>query len=148
MKSKIAKSPLLSLCMIAKDEASILKSAVDSVKDIVDEIIIVDTGSNDNTKEVAKSFTPRVFDYDWNDDFSDARNFCMKRASGQWILFLDADETISKKDHKKILEFINSKKANAFYLLQRTYTKDPLTPYITSLKNDTKDSKSCFGRKG
>ena len=71
----------LSLCMIVKDEEDVLGRCIDSVKSIVDEIIIVDTGSVDATKDIAKSYTDKVYDFKWIDDFSAARNFSFSKAT-------------------------------------------------------------------
>src|SRR4051794_40673333 len=82
----------LSLCMIVKNESKHLANCLESVEGVVDEIIIVDTGSTDDTVEIAKSYGAKVYHYEWNDNFSDARNESIKYATGDWILVLDADE--------------------------------------------------------
>lgn len=84
--------------MIVKNEAINLKKAIESVNLIVDEKIIVDTGSNDGTPEIAKSLDADVFHFKWNDNFSEARNFSIKQATKEWILILDGDESISYYD--------------------------------------------------
>lgn len=94
----------ISLCMIVKNEEKDLERCLNSVKNIVDEIIIVDTGSNDKTKEIAMRYSAKVFDYKWNDNFSDARNYGIRQATKDWILWMDADEELrcsSKKGLKK-----------------------------------------------
>ncbi len=65
----------ISLCMIVKNEKNVLSRCLDSIKNAVDEIIIVDTGSTDTTKEIAEKYTDKIFDFKWIDDFSTARNF-------------------------------------------------------------------------
>lgn len=85
----------ISLCMIARDEEEALPRALNSVAGLADEIIVVDTGSTDSTKEQAEKFGAKVFDYPWDDDFSAARNFAMEKATGDYIFFLDADERLS-----------------------------------------------------
>lgn len=114
----------ISLCMIVKDEENYLEECIMSVKNIVDEIIIVDTGSKDKTKEIAKKFTDKIYDFIWDDDFSVARNFSISKATGKYILILDADEKIAKRDIEKIKEYIEkNKEIDAFYFIQRNYTK-------------------------
>ena len=88
----------VSLCMIVKDEEKYLARCLQSAKTIVDEMIVVDTGSSDRTKELATIFGAKVFDFAWENDFSSARNYSLSKASGDWILVLDADEMISEKD--------------------------------------------------
>jgi Glycosyl transferase family 2./Tetratricopeptide repeat. len=94
----------LSLCLITKDEEKNIARCINSVKDIVDEIVVVDTGSKDKTVEIAKSFGEKVkvINAKWEDDFSKARNIAIENASSDWILFLDADEEIKKEDAEKI----------------------------------------------
>lgn len=94
----------ISLCMIVKDEEEVLARCLDSVKEIADEIIIVDTGSKDNTKKIAKQYTDFVFDFEWIDDFAAARNFSFSKATMQYCLWLDADDMILEEDKEKFLE--------------------------------------------
>jgi glycosyltransferase involved in cell wall biosynthesis len=72
--------PFMSLCMIVKNEEKVLRRCLDPVKGIVDEIIIVDTGSTDNTKEIAKDYTDKIFEFKWNNNFSEARNYAASKA--------------------------------------------------------------------
>ncbi len=85
----------LSLCTIVKDEAETLPACLDSVKDVVDEIVVLDTGSTDNTIEVARDRGATVHTYTWNNDFAAARNEALKHVSGDWVLVLDADERLN-----------------------------------------------------
>lgn len=84
----------LTLCTIVKNEEATLSRTLDSVKGVVDEIVVVDTGSGDRTREIARGFGARVYDFEWCDDFAAARNECLKHAQGDWILVLDADEVL------------------------------------------------------
>lgn len=94
----------ISLCMIVKNEEETLRRCLDTAKDIVDEINIVDTGSSDNTKEIAREYTDRVFDFEWIDDFAAARNESFKHATKDYILYLDADDVILEEDRVKLLK--------------------------------------------
>ena len=85
----------LSLCLIARDEAHFLPACLESVKDVVDEIIVVDTGSVDDTSRIAQNYGARVVFHEWQDDFSKARNAALPFATGDWILILDADEQLA-----------------------------------------------------
>jgi len=100
----------LSLVMIVKNESEKLKRCLDSVKDLVDEMIIVDTGSEDATKEIAQSYGAKIFDYIWVQDFAKARNFALQHSTGKWNLVLDADEYLNKNECEKIKEFIKGPK--------------------------------------
>jgi glycosyltransferase involved in cell wall biosynthesis len=84
----------ISVCLIVKNEESCLKECLQSVIAFADEIIIVDTGSNDATLAIAQEFTTQVFSYIWNDDFAAARNYALHHATGDWIVSIDADEII------------------------------------------------------
>lgn len=98
----------LSLCMIVKDEEECIGRCLSSVKDVVDEIIIVDTGSSDRTVDICKSFGAKVLSFPWNGSFSDARNYGIERATGDWILWLDADEEIEASDAYKLRDILYS----------------------------------------
>ncbi len=93
-----------SLCMIVKNEEAVLKRCLDSIADIMDEIIIIDTGSTDKTKEIAKQYTEHVYDYVWIDDFADARNFSFSKASMDYIYVADADEVIDEENKRRFLQ--------------------------------------------
>lgn len=92
--------------MIVKNEESCLERCLESVQGIVDEIIIVDTGSSDKTKDIAKRYTDKVFDFKWIEDFSAARNFAIEFASSEYILQLDADEILCFPQ-KELLQQLN-----------------------------------------
>ena len=98
---------MLSLCMIVKNEEKTLNQCLKVVKDYVDEIIIVDTGSHDKTKEISLKYTDKVFDFEWCNDFAKARNFSISKASNDWILILDADEIIENIDLNTVKQFCN-----------------------------------------
>lgn len=93
----------LSLCMIVKDEESVLARCLDSVKDCVDEIVIADTGSADRTKEIARRYTKHIYDFPWRDDFAAARNFALSKTSGDYWLWLDADDCLSPEHAEKLV---------------------------------------------
>lgn len=92
----------ISLCMIVKNEASHIGNCLESVKDFVDEIIIIDTGSTDQTTEICEQFSATIYQYEWGDDFSAARNFGLQLCQKDWILWLDADETIDSNAKETI----------------------------------------------
>ena len=115
----------LSLCMIVKNESTNLDNCLKSVCTFVDEIIIVDTGSADNTVEIAKKYTNKIYDFKWIDDFSAARNFSLDQASSDWILVLDADECLAERDIKFIKNELIYESDDAFELVKRSYANDP-----------------------
>lgn len=93
----------ISLCMIVRNEEDSLGRCLSSVQEAVDEIIIVDTGSTDRTKEIAASFGAVIYDFEWIDDFAAARNYAFEQATQTFILWLDADDVIEKADLKRLL---------------------------------------------
>jgi glycosyltransferase involved in cell wall biosynthesis len=115
----------VSLCMIVKDEQAHLARCLHSVAPVVDEIVIVDTGSTDRTRDIATAFGARVADVPWTDDFSAARNAALELARCEWILVLDADEVISVQDHDRLRQTIRAatKSPAAFRMRTRNYTR-------------------------
>lgn len=93
----------ISLCMIVKNEEETLERCLSSVRQIVDEMIIVDTGSTDRTKEIAEAFQCKIYDFTWIDDFAAARNYAFSQATQEYILWLDADDEILEQDQQKFL---------------------------------------------
>ncbi len=93
----------LSLCMIVRDEAARLGACLESVRAAADEIVILDTGSTDGTKEIARRYTERVYDYAWQDDFAAARNASFALATRPFILWLDADDVIDPGEMSKLI---------------------------------------------
>ena len=90
----------ISLCMIVKNEEQVLARCLDSVADLVDEMIIVDTGSSDATKEIASRYTDQVYDFAWQDDFAAARNFSFSKATKDYIYVPDADEVLDEENRE------------------------------------------------
>ncbi|MDR1812532.1 MAG: glycosyltransferase [Candidatus Fibromonas sp.] len=95
--NKNDKRPLLSLCMIVKDEEKNIGECLKSAQGLADEIIITDTGSTDKTVEIAQSYGARIEHIAWNKDFSEARNYSFSKATSRWIIWLDADDRLPKK---------------------------------------------------
>lgn len=127
MKTKTA---TISACMIVKNEEKFLGECLTSINNLVDEIIVVDTGSTDATKDIAKKAGKKVklFDFIWNNNFADARNFSISKATGDWILWIDADETIAEKDHEIIKKIVAEEQFPIVVLEQRHYTNDTKNP--------------------
>lgn len=98
----------ISLSMIVKNEEKTLERCLRSIKGIADEIIIIDTGSEDSTKEIARTFTSQVFDFEWIDDFSAARNYSFAQATMDYVLWLDADDILLAEERTKLLELKNT----------------------------------------
>lgn len=91
-----------SCCMIVKNEELVLERCLNSIIDLMDEIIIVDTGSTDKTKEIASKFTDKIYDFDWDDDFAAARNFSFEKATKDYIYVADADEYLDAANHEQL----------------------------------------------
>lgn len=93
----------ISVCLIVKNEEHILSRCLKCLQKIADEIVIVDTGSSDNTKKVAEGFTKNIYNFKWIDDFSAARNFAISKATKEYIYMADADEIIDEENQKKFM---------------------------------------------
>jgi glycosyltransferase involved in cell wall biosynthesis/tetratricopeptide (TPR) repeat protein/predicted O-methyltransferase YrrM len=92
----------ISLCLIVKNEEHNLPTCLESVADLVDEVVVVDTGSADATKEVARRYRARVFDFPWVDSFATARNESLRHATGDWVLWMDADDRLDDVNREKL----------------------------------------------
>jgi glycosyltransferase involved in cell wall biosynthesis len=96
---------MLSICLIVRDEAEVLARCLGGVAPVCDEIIVVDTGSRDDTKRIAARFTDKIFDYPWHDNFAAARNFAFSKASGDALMYLDADDVVLPEEAAKLLAY-------------------------------------------
>lgn len=114
----------VSLCMIVKNEEGCLARCLASLKPVVHEIIVIDTGSTDRTVDIARIFGAKVGYFPWNGSFSDARNHALEQAKGAWILVLDADEVLSARDYDKIRQVVRGAVGTktAWRVLTRNYT--------------------------
>jgi len=130
-----SKKENLSVCMIVKNEEDCLGKCLESIKEIASEIIIVDTGSSDNTIKIAKEFGAKIYHFEWINDFSAARNFSLKKATQPWTLILDADELISIKDLSIIREMLKGPEM-AYAFVTRNYVKTRDAENITINKNE------------
>lgn len=133
----------ISVCMIVKNEEEVLDRCLESLKPIADEFIIVDTGSNDATKEIALRYTNKVYDYEWQNDFAHARNFSFSKATREYIYTADADEVI---DEVNIERFLKLKKAMLFEveIVQMKYTNQ--LQYGTTYNFETEYRPKLFKR--
>jgi hypothetical protein len=109
--------PRLTLCMIVRDERECLPVCLRSVRGLADEIIVVDTGSADGTQAIAREYGAEVIQAEWSDDFSQARNLGLARASGAWILVLDADEVLPDASREKIRSLVKCEPFEAFHVI-------------------------------
>jgi len=100
------KEPTISCCMIVKDEEAFLEQCLESVKDYVDEIIIVDTGSTDQTVDIARRYTDKVYFHPWEGSFSKARNQALAHATCDWIFIIDADEELLQGSGEKLRQAV------------------------------------------
>lgn len=136
----------ISACMIIRDESIYLKDCLNSIKGLADEVIIVDTGSKDNSINIAREFTDKIFKFEWCDDFSKARNFSISKATHPWILIIDADERILEEDVLVIKRLINETSADAIKIKWRDYYNNKKTELFKFLINDQyKNSNFALG---
>lgn len=115
--------PTISLCMIARDEEDWVQQCIESVLPVVSEIILVDTGSTDRTAAIAEELGALVLKRAWDDDFSAPRNLSLAHATKDWILVLDADETIDESDHEELRQ-LTLDRTKCYSFTQRHYSND------------------------
>ncbi|MEG6523948.1 glycosyltransferase [Desulfotomaculum sp. 1211_IL3151] len=118
----------LSLCMIVRNEEDWLERCLNRVQQVVDEVVIVDTGSTDRTKEICLQYPAKVYDFAWTESFAEARNFSIERASGKWILWLDADEELMVENIREFRKALHAAEKDLFLL--------PLVNYYGGLPAD------------
>lgn len=129
------KMPTISLCMIVKNEEAHIARCLDSVAELVDEIIIVDTGSTDRTAEIVSEYTSKVYSYPWEDDFSEARNYSFSKASMDYCMWMDADDILEKTEKEKFLRLKQSLSSDTDMVMMK---------YSTSFDEAGKPSFSYF----
>jgi len=111
----------VSLTMIVRNEEANLSACLESVRDLFDEIIVVDTGSTDKTIEIARSFGAKVVSFDWVDDFAAARNVTIEHASGDYLFWLDADETLDKENRDRLRTLLAGlRRKEAIYIMRQS----------------------------
>lgn len=101
---------MITICMIVKNEEENLEKCLKAISNYNFQLVIIDTGSNDNTKKVAKKYTDYVYDYKWNDNFSDARNYAISKTKTEYVLIVDADEILISVDYNKLIKCIEDNK--------------------------------------
>ena len=126
----------LSICMIVRDEEKFLDNCLKSLKPLIDsnlaELIIVDTGSVDRTVEIAKKYTDKLYFKKWNNNFSEARNYSISLAKGEYIFIMDADQEMEYSEVKKLIKLFSSneyKQFNTYSLIYKNFTKEDLINY-------------------
>jgi glycosyltransferase involved in cell wall biosynthesis/Tfp pilus assembly protein PilF len=112
----------LTLCMIVRDEESMLRRCLDAVRDAVDEIVVVDTGSTDKTVEIAESYGAKVHHHEWTGDFSAARNASFDAATSDWIVYLDADEVLYDGEAERLRALTGRTWREAFFVVEDNHT--------------------------
>lgn len=126
----------LSICMIVRDEEKFLDNCLKSLKPLMDsklaELIVVDTGSIDNTVEIARKYTKQIYFKQWNNNFSEARNYSISHARGEYIFIMDADQEMEYSEVEKLVKLFSSnnyKKFNTYSLVYKNFTKEDLSDY-------------------
>lgn len=124
----------ISASLIVKNESKYVRLCLESIKDFVDEIIIVDTGSTDNTKEICKQYTDKIYDYKWNDSFADARNFALSKCTGDWIFRVDGDEEAPIDLKVNAYNAMINGEADAFLVPIKNFQPNGTAPLSTTLR--------------
>lgn len=106
----------LSLCVVTKDAEPFILDCLNGMKDAADEMVVADLGSADRTRELARQAGAAVYEPEWEHDFAKIKNFCLERAGGQWVLFLQADETISPRQQVKLKLLLKNPCAEGYLL--------------------------------
>ena len=138
--------------MIVRNEELFLEGCLESIKDVVDEIVIVDTGSTDRSKEIAARYGARVFDFPWCDDFAAARNEALEKCRGEWILYIDADERLRPASRDEVRRILSDRRNAAYtvrfhpiggytaYREYRIFMNDPRVRFESAIHESMYDS--------
>ena len=122
----------LTVSMIVKNEEKYLADCLESIHEFCDEIVIVDTGSTDNTIEIAKKYKTRIFQFPWTNDFSAARNHALQKSTGKWILYIDADERLSPSSVKELQKIVQGDRTEGVRCIVKSL--DEVTGHHNSMK--------------
>ena len=114
LREHMRERPSISACMIVRNEEKLLPACLESIRDWVDEIIIVDTGSTDATMDIARHYGARIFEQPWANDFSKHRNFSIEQVTGDWLFIIDADERFFVEDVPSIIDYIREGRFSIF----------------------------------
>ncbi len=126
---------MLSLCIVAKDEEKNIARCIESMDGLAGEIILVDTGSTDRTVEIAGELGAKVFYQAWQEDFSRAKNFALEQAGGEWVMFMDADDVLSREGREQIPGLTRETDVDGFLLQTVSYLgKSPGLNRVTNLQ--------------
>jgi len=144
-------SKSISVLYLIRNEQGYIYKSINSIKEIADEIIVIDTGSIDRTVEICKSFTSKIFKYRWNNNFSEARNFGLSKCSKDYVMYINADEIISSEDVLKIKKILENDSLGAYgfliqdclgewssgdvSVLENSYSKNPQIRMFPNNKN-------------
>lgn len=112
----------ISLCIIVKNEEKHIARCLDSIAGLVDEMIVVDTGSTDRTVEIVSGYTPGIYSYPWTDDFSDARNYSFSKATMDYCMWMDADDVLEEAENEKFLQLKQSLSPDTDIVMMRYHT--------------------------
>lgn len=133
----------ISLCMIVKNEEAVLGRCLESIQPLIDELIIVDTGSDDKTKEIALSYGAKVYDFKWIDDFSAARNYAFSKATCEYLLWLDADDYLLPDQQKSFQNLKDNLSAECCYNMIYVISRNSRGEINYSLRRNRLISKSA-----
>lgn len=125
----------ISLCMIVKNEENSIRRCLSSTVDVVDEIIVVDTGSQDKTIDICKEYGAKIYQYPWQEDFSAARNFSIKKATSDWILWMDADEELFSLKRAVLIKMLKESSEALFVKMIHLLDGEPIEMAYISYHN-------------
>lgn len=135
----------ISVCMIVKNEEKYIQQCIESILPIAYEIILVDTGSTDKTIEIAKKYEiVKIFNYKWDNSFSNARNYSLSKATGDFIMVLDGDESLNSQDSEKLIKLINETKSDGISIVIDNYNDEKIGENFTTHTNIRVFKKNIF----